>query len=129
MLEALEKENLEKFIQHLRVLFAKIPYTLHLNKEAYYHSLFYMILTLMGVTIDLEVLTDKGRIDGVLELNEKIYVIEFKYGATLSQLTQQALTQLKDKRYSERYLAAGKKILLLGVAFSDKEIDYLVETL
>ncbi len=129
MLEALEKENLETFIQHLRVLFAKIPYTLHLNKEAYYHSLFYMILTLMGVTIDLEVLTDKGRIDGVLELTEKIYVIEFKYGATLSQLTQQAMAQLKDRRYAERYLATGKKILLLGVAFSDKKIDYQVETL
>jgi hypothetical protein len=29
-----------------------------------------MILTLMGVEIDLEVLTDKLRIDGVLEFDE-----------------------------------------------------------
>ena len=34
-----------------------------------------MIAALMDVEIDLEVLTDKGRIDGVLPLDNKIYLI------------------------------------------------------
>ncbi|MEN8218992.1 MAG: PD-(D/E)XK nuclease domain-containing protein [Pseudomonadota bacterium] len=49
-----------------------------MEQEAYYHSLFYMILVLMGVEIDLEVLLATGRrIDGVLAFSDKIYLIEF----------------------------------------------------
>jgi len=59
----LQEENFDGFMNIIRALFAKIPYPLHIEQEAYYHSLFYMILVLMGVEIDLEVLTDKGRID------------------------------------------------------------------
>jgi hypothetical protein len=36
----------------IRALFAKIPYPLHIEQEAYYHSLFYMILALMGWDFD-----------------------------------------------------------------------------
>jgi len=55
-----------------------------------------MILVLMGVEIDLEVLTDKGIIDGVLELDDKIYLIEFKYGKAdtkMENLIDKALEQ------------------------------------
>jgi len=62
----LTTENIDGFMNLMRALFAKIPYQLHIGQEAYYHSLFYMIAVLMGVEIDLEVLIDKGRIDGVL---------------------------------------------------------------
>ena len=55
----LQTDDLEGFMNLIRALLAKIPYLLHIEQEAYYHSLFYMISVLMGVEIDLEVLTDK----------------------------------------------------------------------
>lgn len=124
---ALRGERLDEFMNILRAMFAKIPYPLHIPQEAYYHSLFYMILELMGVQVNLEVLTDKGRIDGVLELEDKIYLIEFKYGAVGSQmdaLTTHAIQQIRANRYAERFLSDPRRKLLLGVGFTEKEIGY-----
>jgi len=123
----LQTENLEGFMNIIRALFAKIPYPLHIEQEAYYHSLFYMILVLMGVEIDLEVLTDKGRIDGVLAFEEKIYLIEFKYGkagSKMDSLTNKALKQIKSKNYDERFLNEPRPRVYLGVGFAGKEIGY-----
>jgi hypothetical protein len=127
----LQQENLEGFMNLIKALFAKIPYPLHIEQEAYYHSLFYMIAVLMGVEIDLEVLTDKGRVDGVLALEEKIYLIEFKYGKAgtdMDSLTQKAIQQIRDKNYEERFLDDNRPRLLLGVGFAGKEMGYKLVT-
>ncbi len=127
----LQTENIEGFMTLIRALFAKIPYVLHLEQEAYYHSLFYMISVLMGVEIDLEVLTDKGRIDGVLALEDKIYLIEFKYGKAgtkMATLTKNAIQQIRDKNYGERFLNDSRPRLLLGIGFIKKEIGYKLIT-
>jgi ATP-dependent exoDNAse (exonuclease V) beta subunit len=115
----------------MRALLAKIPYPLHIEQEAYYHSLFYMIAILMGVEIDLEVLTDKGRIDGVLTLTDKIYLIEFKYGKVgtrMESLTHQAIQPIQDKNYSERFWNDSRPRLLLGIGFINQEIGYKLIT-
>jgi hypothetical protein len=126
----LEEENLDGFMNLIRALFAKIPYPLHIEQEAYYHSLFYMILVLMGVEIDLEVLTDKGRIDGVLALSDKIYLIEFKHGKAgtkIDSLAKKAVKQIKDKKYGERFLNDERPRIYLGVGFAGKEMGYKIE--
>jgi len=123
----LQEDDLEGFMNLIRALLAKIPYPLHIEQEAYYHSLFYMISILMGVEIDLEVLTDKGRIDGVLALADKIYLIEFKYGKAgtkMDTLTKQAIKQIRTKNYGERFLNESRPRLLLGVGFVEKELGY-----
>jgi hypothetical protein len=82
------------------------------------------------VKLDLEVLTDRGRIDGVLEFQDRVYVIEFKYGnegAAMEKLLDQAVGQNKSRRYYEKFLDSGRKILLQGVGFVGKEIGYRCE--
>jgi hypothetical protein len=126
----LENDDIEGFINIIRALFAKIPYNLHIKKEAYYHSLFYMVAVLMGVEIDLEILTDKGRIDGVLEFENRIYLIEFKYaekGTKMDSLTNQAIKQIKEKNYGERFLNDLRQRVYLGVGVLGKEIGYKIE--
>ncbi|MDM8560531.1 AAA family ATPase [Candidatus Parabeggiatoa sp. HSG14] len=126
----LQEENLEGFMNIIKALFAKIPYPLHIEQEAYYHSLFYMIAVLMGVEIDLEVLTDKGRVDGVLALPDKIYLIEFKYskaGVKMATLTNQAIKQIRAKNYGERFLNDSRPLHFLGVGFTRKEIGYQLD--
>ena len=77
----------------------------------------------MGVQINLEVLSDKGRMDGVLELDKIVYIIEFKRG-----FAKKAIEQIKNKKYYEAYLNSKKEIYLLGVGgFKEKEIEYLLE--
>jgi hypothetical protein len=125
----LENDNIEGFINIIRALFAKIPYNLHIKKEAYYHSLFYMIAILMCVEIDLEILTDKGRIDGILAFENQIYLIEFKYaedGTTMDSLTNKAIKQIKDKNYGERFLNDSRQRIYLGVGVLGKDIGYKI---
>ena len=45
------------------------------DKEAYYHSIIYLILTLMGVRVSAEVHTNKGRIDAVIKTEHHVYII------------------------------------------------------
>lgn len=128
----LRSNKIEEFIKIIRIIFARIPgirdrrgipSVLHLKKEAYYHSLFYMILSLTGFTLDIEVLTDKGRIDGVLELEKNIYIVEFKYGED-KDLLDQAIRQIRDRKYFESYLDRNKDIFLLAVRFATRDISY-----
>jgi len=128
--QAFREEKTDKAITIIKSMFAKIPYKLHIPKESYYQSLFYMILSLLGVKIDLEVLTDKGRIDGVLEFPDKVYVIEFKYGKKgnkMENLLDRAIKQIKEKKYYERFMDEDRKVIFLAVGFIGKEINYKIE--
>ncbi len=126
--KALRDQDIERFLKIIRTYLAEIPYQLHIPKEAYYHSLIFMLLRLMGLKMDLEKATDKGRIDGVLELPNQIYIIEFKFATNkrikrVKTLSRQALKQIEDKKYYEAYLSGHKKIILLGVGFLNKQLD------
>lgn len=49
----------------------------------------------------------------VIETASAIYLFEFKLGGT----SLQALEQIKEKKYFEKYLHRGKRIILAGAAF------------
>lgn len=132
--KALQTEDTERFLKILGSFLADIPARLHLPKEAYYHSLVYMILRLVGMKLLLEKETDKGRLDAVLELPDKVYVIEFKFGSgtrvkNVKTLSRQALAQIEKKQYYEPYLGGGKKVILFGIGFLDKALDGRVKVL
>ena len=130
MQEALEIQDLKTFLKILKATFSKIPARLHLKAEAYYHSLFYMLLHLLGNRIQLEEEQAIGRVDAIIELEDLIYIIEFKYSENkkIEILLEEAMNQIKEKKYYEPYLAEGKKILLLAVGFLGKEeIDLRLE--
>ncbi len=124
--KSLENGDAPAFMKIIRAMFARIPYPLHIKKEAYYHSLFYMILALMGARMDLEVLTDKGRIDATLEFENRIYIVEFKYGAAgvdMKALTDKAIRQIREKGYEQRFLDDPRRRFLLRVGFAGKATD------
>lgn len=123
MRQALRLFNPKEFLKLLRAYFAVIPYQLRESaNEAYYHSLFHMVFTLIGIDMLSERATMDGRIDGVLEFDDKLYIIEFKFArkGTMETLVKRALQQIKDKDYASSYTTKDKKIYLLGVGFLEK---------
>ena len=77
----------------------------------------------MGFKIRTEVKKNIGRVDAVVESNS-IYIFEFK----LSGTKEEALAQIKNKKYYEKYLDKGKDIYLVGVEFKDRNIgDFIIE--
>jgi len=108
--------QVDMMMQSLQVLFASVNYNLHLNYEKYYQTIFFVIFELLKFKVDAEVTTNKGRIDVVVETDNFIYLFEFK----LSGTKEEALQQIKDKHYYQKYLHRGKEIMLIGAAFDQK---------
>ena len=123
MLDALRTGDRPQFEQAMTALFAAIPYDLHVNREAYYHSIFFAVLQATGGEVFAEAHTDKGRIDAVLKTRDTIYVIEFKLGSA-----DEALAQLKARRYYEPYLSDSRPVILLAAGgFEDRAVQCLWE--
>jgi hypothetical protein len=120
---ALENKNLDVFAQTIRSLLANIPSYLHIEREAYYHSLIQLLCTTLGLATSCEVVTSKGRIDLVLFTEKYIYVIELKFNTS----AQKALEQIHEKKYYEKYQLSGKEIILVGLALNYKEKELSVE--
>jgi len=114
LITALRQNRLDDFFKTLRVLFANIDYDLHLNYEKYYQTIFYLIFTLIGLRTSAEVKTNDGRIDAVIEVPDHIYLFEFK----LDKSADEALTQIQEHRYYEKYQLRGKPITCVGANFN-----------
>jgi hypothetical protein len=89
--------------------------------EETYQAVFCAILYFIGVGVTPEVRTNDGRIDAVMETPDHVYIMEFKRNASADE----ALAQIKEKKYFERFLESGKRITLVGVNFNSeiKNID------
>jgi len=101
-------------------IFSSIPYHNYVNNnianyEGYYASVLYVYLQSLGVEIIGEDVTNMGRIDLTIFINDKIYIIEFKVGY------ENALGQIKEKKYHQKYLNKNKEIFLVGINFDKKE--------
>ncbi|NQY74632.1 MAG: ATP-binding protein, partial [Candidatus Margulisbacteria bacterium] len=117
LIQALRANELDSFFKIMKVFFANVPYDLKAGEEKYFQSIFYLILLLMGIKIEVEVHTNDGRIDGVIETEDKIYILEFKLNAPATD----GLDQIKEKKYYEKYLLRKDKgITLIGVSFDSK---------
>jgi len=120
--EALEDKDMDKFKTTLHSMFTSIPYNNYTkndlaNFEGFYASIIYIYLQSLGFHIIGEDVTNKGRIDLTIELQEAIYIIEFKVDAKSGE----ALKQIKDKKYYEKYINHNKDIYLVGIEFETKD--------
>jgi len=114
------EEDLNKLEINIKSLFASIPYNLFTNNkmyeyEGYYVSVFYSYIKALGFDIVGEDITNKGRIDLTLKLPNAIFIMEFKADGT------NALAQIKEKKYHEKYLDENLPIYILGIEFDTKE--------
>ncbi len=121
--DALDNEDVDTFADIIRSLFAGIPYSLHVDCEAYYHSLFQLLCNLLGFENHCELSTSKGRADLIIEVGNKVYVFEFKFNGSATQ----ALKQIHERKYYERYLSSGKNIILVGFSFKFADKEFGVE--
>ena len=119
------------FAQSIRTMLENIPYNIQIGNEKYYHSLFLSWMLTMGFEAHGEATTGSGRIDAVLEQTDTVVVCELKYHAKTKTgaLLRNAMKQIHDRRYYEKYLGKGKKIVLLALAFSGKDVGCKMEAM
>jgi hypothetical protein len=112
----LSRNDLNSFFETFNNLLGSIPYHIHIELEAYYHSLLYLVLKALGFTVEAEVITNRGRTDMVLKTEKCIFVFEFKINSN----AQTALNQILQKKYYEQYRIDTREIILVGVNFDTK---------
>jgi len=119
---AFYNNNLPEAIAIINSIFKNIPSHIFIaKKEAYYHSLIHLVFTYLGQYIESEVHTSDGRIDAVVKTPSFIYLIEFK----LDKTAEEALKQIREKAYAERFKDSNIPIVALGINFSSttKAVD------
>jgi hypothetical protein len=136
MLQQIRNLDEEGLTRNLQKMLAGVPYNLKAEdittedaNEARYHIIFQVWMTLLGFNIQSETPTNRGRMDAALLQDGVAIVAELKYHANtkLDVLLDQAIAQIREKRYYEPFL--GKKVILLGLAFGGKEVACRIELL
>jgi len=130
MIDALQEADFEHFFEVLQVFFAGIPYDIQIRQERYYQTIFYLIFKLMGLQVQAETRTSRGRIDALVELDAGVYIFEFKLEGAGS--VQDALAQIRERGYAGPYRGTEKPVYAIGAVFGLKErgvIDWAVEEL
>ena len=115
---ALHAGDVEKFVKTLKNFFANIPYNLtDRQNEQMWQTVVYVILKSVGFGVNAEVLTNEGRIDMTCETSAGIWLIEFK----LDRPAEEALAQIDERNYADKYDFAGKTVRKLGISFSSEK--------
>ena len=119
---ALEDGELDDFRKMLTSFLAGIPYTMRRKenepeRERYFQYTFYLLLRLMSVyTVLVEKEQSQGRVDGIVETPQYVYIFEFKLDGTAAE----ALQQIEEKGYARPYEADTRQVVKVGVNFSSK---------
>jgi hypothetical protein len=110
-------KDLEKVKSIINSILADLPSETFLKQsEGLYHGLIHLIFSYLGMLINSEVHSSQGRADAVVETTSDVYIFEFKFNKT----AQEALEQIKTKKYASKYQASGKKIVGIGVNFNSE---------
>jgi ATP-dependent exoDNAse (exonuclease V) beta subunit len=72
------------------------------------------LFTLLGYRIQVEEHTNKGRMDAVVETDDRIYIFEFK----LNMSAEEAVAQIRKKEYFQKYALESRPLTLVGVSFN-----------
>lgn len=122
---ALKTTNFEEVKIIFNALFSAIPQDYFIeNREKFYHAICFLTLRLLGYFTQIEINSGRGKLDCIVFLGNKIFIIEFK----LDQSAEKAMEQIKEKKYFAPYLGQGKEIYLIGINMVShkKEIDDLL---
>jgi hypothetical protein len=110
-------DDLEQVFRILQEIFAHVPYFLHEKyPEKFFHAAIHLLFTYMGIKVHSEVCTSDGRADSMVETPTHLYILEYK----LDKSPQEALAQIRNKRYYRHAWEKGKPLTGIGVQFSSK---------
>ena len=108
--KSLERGDAERFMELLQSFMADIPYELVRNLEVHYQNAIYIITKLMGLYVQAEYRTSRGRIDLLAGTDRYVYIIELK----LDGSAEEALTQINDRDYALPFAVDGREIVKIG---------------
>ena len=121
--KCLNSTAFDKLKEIFNVHFSSIPHDWYRNNpigqyEGFYAGIVYSCFAALGYEVCAEDSTSLGRIDLSIQIPDKILIIEFKlakYGSA-----SDAIKQIKDKKYADKFKSDKRAIYLIGMSFDDK---------
>ncbi len=133
LLRLLAEQDFAGFAEEFRAYLSGIPHPWHdsanlSHYESWYASLLYMNFRAIGVDLRVEESSSRGRSDMVLIHAGQVFIMELKVVEDESgkeAALDQAMAQIRDKGYSEKYRNQGKPIHHIALAFGRTERNLL----
>ena len=119
--ELLEANDFAGLKTLFHAFYASIPHQWYTNNdianfEGYYASVFYSYFAGLGLDVTVEDSTSQGRLDMAVCFNGNVYLFEFK--VVELEPAGEAMAQLKERGYADKYRHLGQPIHLVAVEFS-----------
>ena len=112
----IQNGDMDASLHRLQEFLSTIPYCDNTRFEGHYQQVFYIIFSLLGYYVDVEVRTPRGRVDIVLRTKTTLYVMELK----LDKSAGEAMEQIDLKNYPERFALCGLPVVKVAVCFDSE---------
>lgn len=110
----LRDDDMDHALRLLQDFLSSIPYCNVTNHEGHYQQMLFIIFTLLTpYMVDVEVHTQRGRIDMVVMTRNRIFIMELK----LNKDAQTAMRQIDLKDYRKRFALSPLPVTKVGVNF------------
>ena len=116
MARCLSRNDMDGALRLLQTFLSTVPYTDNTDYEGHYQQVLYIIFSLLGYYVDVEVHTPRGRVDVVMRTAHTLYIIEVK----LDKSADEAMEQIDLKNYPERFALCGLPIVKVGINFDSE---------
>ena len=113
MYMALLEGDLDGMLRQLQQFLLTVPYCDNTNYEGHYQQMLYVIFSLLGRYVDVEVRTATGRVDMVMQAFGKLYLFELK----LNRSAAAAMQQINLNDYPARFSQCGLPTVKVGINF------------
>ena len=114
MADLLLHDDMDGALHLLQDFLASIPYCNQTEHEGHYQQLLYVIFSLLTpYMVDVEVHSQHGRIDLTVTTATRIFLLELK----LNGSAQEALKQIHEKNYANRFALRPQPVTLVGANF------------
>ena len=110
---ALLHDDLDEMFRLLQAYLLTVPYCDNANSEGHYQQLLYVIFSLFGRYVEVEVHTPTGRVDIVMKTDKALYLFELK----LNMSARAAIKQIDLKDYSSKFALSGLPVVKVGINF------------
>jgi len=111
-----ERGDIEGFMTRLQALFSDGDYQVMGKLEIYFQNTLSVIFKLMGLYVQVERHTSRGRMDVTIQTRDYVYVMELK----VDKSADEALKQIEDKQYAASFAADPRKLFKVGVCFGSE---------
>ena len=107
-------------LTRIKTFLGTVPYCDNTNYEGHYQQLLYVIFSLLGQFVDVEVRTPRGRVDMVIKTPTALYIMEIKLDGT----AEEAMNQINVKDYPAKFALTGLPIVNVGVSFDSSTKNF-----